>query len=359
LRVVASAEPLPRTPAAVRREFRALLASGARVLPAGAARRAPRALLRRYPPQHRIDLFETRYYVSGLRQNPDIRFFVAYVVQSAQGRRVRVFPRIFYKDVSLVWRSASHFVRSARDNWIGKGEVGRFIVAGEEIEAAIEATTDLPLEIQTALETLCRSAKRIPADDAAIALVLRRGPDGRLDPYRDFTGPRQRARADRRNLAHGGRPIARFARANDPTSLVFARGFEPDFARGVLERSESTSTLYHGRVRRFRILSRNRRVQFFFFAGPRQVWLAPPQATTTELSSYGVRTIDAPAPEDLSTPGYEYHYVDATEDPPRLVSQIPPGFVGAQSEVDDARADASPWLDRMPVIREFRRRLLD
>jgi hypothetical protein len=50
--------------------------------------------------------------------------------------------------------------------------------------------------------------------------------------------------------------------------------------------------------------------------------------------------------------------VDATEDPPRLVSQIPAGFVGAQSDVDDARADASPWLESLPVVREFRRKLL-
>jgi hypothetical protein len=346
-------------PGRIRSEFRALLSGGAWLLPAGAARRSPRRLLSRYPPSHRVDLFDTRYYLSSLRQNPDIRFFVAYVVQTPAGaRRARVWPRIFYKDVSLVWRSASHYVRSERDNWIGKGEVRDFVVAGEAIEAAVEATTDLPVEVQTALEALCRRARRVPTDHDAVAWVLRRGPDGRLDPYADFTGPRRRARADRRNLVHGGRPIARFTRRDDPTSLVFAAGYAPDFARGVLERSASTSTLYHGRVRRFRVLSRNREIQYLFFAGPRQVWLAPPQATTTELSSYGVRTIDVEAPEELSIPGYEYHYVDEAEDPPRLVSQIPAGFVGAQSDVDDARADASPWLERLPVVREFRRKLL-
>lgn len=99
-------------------------------------------------------------------------------------------------------------------------------------------------------------------------------------------------------------------------------------------------------------------MQYLFFAGPRQVWLAPPQATTTELSSYGVRTHDVLVPEDLCVPGYEYHYLDCNEDPPLLVSQIPPGFVGAPSARDPSRSDASPWLERLPVIRAFRREVL-
>ena len=48
---------------------------------------------------------------------------------------------------------------------------------------------------------------------------------------------------------------------------------------------------------------------------------------------------------------YEYHYLDETEDPPQFVSQIPEGFAGPQSEIDAYRADASPWLERLPVVR--------
>ena len=50
--------------------------------------------------------------------------------------------------------------------------------------------------------------------------------------------------------------------------------------------------------------------------------------------------------------------MDDSFDPPQLYSQIPPGFVGEISEVDKARADASPWLEQIPVIREFRRKVL-
>ena len=49
--------------------------------------------------------------------------------------------------------------------------------------------------------------------------------------------------------------------------------------------------------------------------------------------------------------------MDDSEDPPVLFSQIPEGFAGPKSPHDPSRADASAWLERLPVIREFRRRL--
>lgn len=358
-RVVPSASPADMTPRQVEREFRGLLEGGMSIRPAGTAKRAPRRLLSRgYAPRYRIDLFDTVYYLGAARQNADIRFFVSYVVQGdARGRRT-AWPHIFYKDLSLIWRSATHFVRSENENWIGKGELREFVQGGQRMEGSVESTTDLPLEIQSALEEACRRTKRIPTDEVALGLVLRRGPDDRLDPYRDFLQPRRRARRNLRNLIHGGRPVACFVRPNDPASLRFVKGFEPDFGRGVLEVGESTSRLYGGALERYRILSKNRRIQYLFMAGPHQVWVIPPQATTTELMSYGVRTIDVHVDEDLCIPGYEYHYLDETEDPPEFVSQIPEGFAGPQSEIDAYRADASPWLERLPVVREFRRKVL-
>jgi hypothetical protein len=348
------------TPQQVAREFHQLIDSGAQIRCVGDARDDPECLLSSgYTPKYRVDLFDTTYYLTNVRQNPDIRFFIAYVVQkNSRTERIEIYPRIFYKDISLIWRSASHFVRSEDENWIGKGEMRTAVIDGEEIEQSVEETTDLPLETQTALETLSRKSHRVPLDDVAIALVLRRGHDDRIEPYRDFLEPRVRARSDPRNLINRGRSIARFTRKNDPTSLRFAKGFEPDFERGVIEVSASKSKLYGGRLKRFRMLSMNRKIQYLFFAGPRNVWIIPPQTTAANLTSYGVRAIDVIADEDLCIPGYEYHFVDDSEDPPVLVSQIPEGFAGAASEFDPSRADASPWLDRIPVIREFRRKLL-
>ncbi len=68
--------------------------------------------------------------------------------------------------------------------------------------------------------------------------------------------------------------------------------------------------------------------------------------------------MDVRADDDLFVPGYEYHFVDDDQDPPVLYSQIPAGWAGPASELDDARADASPWLDRIPIIEEFRKKVL-
>ena len=116
--------------------------------------------------------------------------------------------------------------------------------------------------------------------------------------------------------------------------------------------------MYGGILKRFRIVSRNKKVQYLFFGGPHQAWIGSCQATTTELSSFGVRTIDVAADDQLLLPGFEYHSVDDEPGENGVVSQIPPGFAGAWSQVDPTRADASPWLERVPVIREFRRTLL-
>ena len=63
--------------------------------------------------------------------------------------------------------------------------------------------------------------------------------------------------------------------------------------------------------------------------------------------------------EDPFVPGFEYHYFDESADESEHFSQIPEGFAGELSEHDNDRADASAWLDAIPVIREFRRRCLN
>jgi hypothetical protein len=359
-RIVASARPAELEPAQVAREFRRLSADGARLRPAGEARRDPARLLTMgYTPRHRLELFGVTFYLTDVRQNADIRFFVAYVVMPRGGASpAGIYPRLFYKDGSLLWRVASHYARSERENWIGKGDIHVFPLGdGTEQVYSAEHTTDLPLELQAGLEEIGRRPARVRRDFRALPLVVRRGGDDRIEAYRDFTAPRRRARSNPQNLVNGGQPIAHFAREGDPESLRFASGHEPDFADGVLERSLSTSKLYGGEIARHRILSRNRQVQYLFFSGPRHVWLGYPQATTTELSSYGARTIDLLVPEELVVPGMEYHYLES-HDPPVWLSQIPAGYVGEVSSYDPFRADASAWLERLPVIREFRRAVL-
>jgi hypothetical protein len=351
-----SIRPASRTPHQVRRELQELIDAGAPVLPAGTARKHPLRFVAKYPPSFKLELFGTRFYLTTVRQNPSLRFCIAYVAQTHyRTGRLQIYPRVFYKDGSLVWRSASHIAREGTGIWIGKGDIRTTLLDdGDEYIHSIEATTDLPLEMQTAVEDLNRRVQRVKPDRTALFQVLRRAPTGRIEPYRDFTDPRRRAQSDRRRLINGGRPVAYFRKPSDPTSLRFVTGYEPDFSRGVVEHSRSRSNLYGGRIERYRVLSKNKRIQYFFFRGPENAWIVPPQAMTTELSSFGVRTIDVPIDDNLCVPGYEYHYyLDETE----LHSQIPAGFVGHVNVHDEARSDASPWIEQMPVIREFRRRL--
>jgi hypothetical protein len=346
--------------AEVAREFRGLLDSGARIRCAGEAKSDPRGILtRRYPPRHKLVLFDTTFYLAHLRQDANARFFVTYVLLDASrplapGRRA-LFARVFYKDASLIWRSASHFARSEYENWIGKGDLKWVVEHGQHVRYTAEETTNLPFEIQAPLDALTRAVPAPKRDERVMPLVLRRAPDTRVAPYDDFVAPRRKAMADPRNRIHGGKRVAWFARPHDPASLRFARGYEPDFANGIIEVYAIGSRLYGGEIRKFRILSANRRIQYQFVAAPRQVWIVPPQALTTELSSFGVRTVDVNADDDLFVPGYEYHFMDDSEDPPQLYSQIPPGFAGAISEVDPARADASPWNERLAVLQDFRK----
>jgi hypothetical protein len=355
--VVPSSRPAPETPSQIAREFRSLREGGARVRAGGTARQAPEEL-RRYTPHYKIELGEVTYYLSEPRQNPDVRFFVAYVRLGGAAERRNLYARIFYKDVSLVWRSASHVVRSESENWIGKGEARWTPLDGDEVLCSAEETTDLPLEIQSALEGVLQRAPAVRSDHVALLRVLRRGGDDRIQAFRDFTAPRERARANPENLVNGGRKIAWFERPGEPESLVFEAGFEPDFEQGVVERSTSKSHLYGGRLRRFRIAARNRRIQYLFMAAPRQAWIIPPQTTSLEITSYGVRAIDVAIDEEMCVPGYEYHFLDESEDPPVFVSQIPKGFAGPPSPVDPDRSDASRWIERLPIVREFRQRVL-
>ncbi len=357
--IVASVTPATLSPLAVRRLFDDLRAEGVRLVVSGNMRHTPEILLRRgYGPKYLLELFDTRYFLAEVRQNPDLRFFVAYVMPPAVRAR-SLYARIFYKDVSLIWRSASHVIRSEHENWVGKGDVTVVVEDGYETVTSAEETTDLPLELQAALETLNRQSKRVKTNHVAVEMVLRNAPDARIRPYRDFSGPRAQAISNPRNRIHGGKPIAWFTRKGDPHSLRFATGYAPDFSDGILECERSDSSLYGGDLHRYRIVSRNREVQYMFFASPKQVWIIPPQATTTEIMSYGVRTVGVALDDDLCVPGYEYHYLDHSVSPPVLVSQIPAGYVGKANAIDPSRADASPWLNELPVVQEFRKQVLN
>lgn len=349
-----SVAPDPRPGRAIAAEFRALALSGARLLPAGCGRSDPARLLPRYLPRHRIDLFDARFYAGDFRWEEGLNFLVVWVgLGRRSGAPRRFHPRIFYKDSSLLWRVASHVIRQAGDDWIGKGDVRVEREGDDELLVTDEDSTNLPYELQGALDRVSR-ARPARRDDGAIALFLRNAPAGRIEPYADFSAPRRRAAEVAR--LNGGRAVARLRQKDDPRSLWFAPGFAPDLDAGPLDEQRSASKLYGGDVRKLRFASENRAVQYQFVVAPRHVWLNPPQATTTELTTYGLRALHVPADDDIFLPGYEYHFVDPETG--ELHSQIPAGWAGEASAVDPRRADAAAWLEALPIVAEFRSKVL-
>ncbi len=343
-----------RSPRAVGDEFRRLLDSGYRLRVDGEGRSDPLALLGRgYTPKYSLELFGTRYFVANQRIGHELRVMPAFVLPAADapGPAKTIHARVFYKDSSLVWRVASHYINTPHEQWIGKGAVKRLHKHGRTQWVSAEETTNLPFELQAALDDISRRGPAPRTDNRVLHLVLRNAPSHRVWPYRDFEAPRERAMAFARNRINGGRSISWFDDDRNPRTLRFEPGFEPDFD-AVIDSSYARSTMYGGDIAKHRVASANGRIQYLFVAGPRHVWIVHPQAFTVELSSYGVRTVDVIADEDMCIPGYEFFDNHGSGE---IDDQIPEGFAGEICPYDPDRADASPWNERMPVIRAFRR----
>ncbi len=343
-----------RTPRQVGNDFRRLLESGWQLRADGQARTEPARLLRSgYTPKYEIELFGARFFLCNKRTAENLKVLPAYVVPAPQqrGGKAGIYARVFYKDSSLVWRSASHYVNTHDEHWIGKGTLRWSAKRGSRGWYSAEETTNLPLEIQAALDEVSQRGPKNQNDRKVLSLILRNAPSSRVAPYRDFEAPRERAMKRKANRINNNKRIAWFADDNDPGSLTIEPGFDPDFS-ALIDRSTSRSSMYGGRIRKYRIASGNRLIQYLFVAGPHHVWLVNPQPFTVELSSYGLRTVDAIVDDDLLMPGYEFFDNARSGD---LDDHIPAGFAGDVCPVDPDRADASPWNERMPIIRSFRR----
>lgn len=346
--IIPNVKPNDLTPRQVASQFRELLEAGYALKADGQARKDPSGLLRKgYTPKFEIELFNCRYFLCNKRDADGLKVVPAYVLPA--GTR-SIHARIFYKDSSLVWRSASHYVNTPEEDWIGKGAIKTVLVNGEPHRFSAEETTDLPFELQAALDEVSRRGGRSTNDNLILSLVLRNAPNGRVRPYRDFEIPREKAMSIAANRINDNRPVASFADQANPDSLQFEPGFEPDFSQ-IIDCSPSRSSMYGGDIKKYRIASQNGRIQYLFVAGPLHVWIVHPQSFTTALSSYGLRTVDVIADEELSIPGYEF--ADNAGDG-ETADQIPTGFAGQPCPYDEDRADASPWNDRLAPIKAFR-----
>jgi len=352
--IIENVAVVDKSPRSVAREFRALLEFGYELCVDGQAKSDPQQLLARgYTPKYEIELFGTRFFVANLRDAHDLKVMPAYIIpakQAGRGRK-RIYARVLYKDSSLVWRCASHYINTPDEQWVGKGAVKWMDAHGVRGWYSAEETTNLPYEMQAAMDDVSHRSPKSRRDPNILFLILRNAPSDRVWPYRDFEAPREKAMSKPSNRINNNEPIAWFTRANDPTSLKIAGGFEPDFRKPV-DMSRSRSTFYGGDIRKLRFASRNRQVQYLFVQGPQHVWIIHPQALTVELSSYGLRTVDVNADDDISIPGYEFFDNDGSGE---IDDQIPAGFAGDVCPYDPDRADASPWNHRLQIVKAFRR----
>ena len=190
--IIPNVKVTDRTPGQVARQFHGLLDNGYELRVDGQAGKDPMQLLRRgYTPKYEITLFENRFFLGNLRDVEGLKVLPAFVLPAEQGRKRRIHARVFYKDASLVWRSASHYIDTPEEDWIGKGAVKRVKVDGESRWFSAEETTNLPLEIQAALDEASRRGPRSRSDHRILSLVLRtrhRIGSGRI---RTFEAPRE------------------------------------------------------------------------------------------------------------------------------------------------------------------------
>ncbi len=352
IEIVTNVAASDRSPGRVGREFRRLLDDGFSLRADGLAARDPSALLRQgYTPKYEVELFSSRFFLCNQRDVDGLKIMPAFVLPAGDERRI--YARVFYKDSSLVWRSASHYINAPGEEWIGKGSIKPVLENGTRNYYSAEETTNLPFELQAALDEVSHRGRHSKSDLRILSLVLRNAPLNRVRPYRDFEAPRQRAMSLAANRINGNKPVASFGDHGSPESLTFEPGFEPDFD-AVIDISHSRSRMYGGAIGKYRIGSVNRQIQYLFIAGPFHVWIVHPQTFTVQLSSYGLRTVDVIADDALFVPGYEFA---DNEGDGGIEDQIPAGFAGAPCPFDPDRADASPWNERLSPIREFRARM--
>ncbi len=255
--IQASVDRLPLSPAKVESEFMELIDGKIKLVVKGSAKKNPKILLSKgLKPKHKIRLFDTTFYLTDPQTTPELLYVVAYILKGST-----LYARILYKDISLIWRCASHCTYIKQELWVGKGDIKTVLDEEYEMTFSDESTTDLPLEMQTAMEHILQQSDKQRGSVADIMSVLQKAPGERVAPYADFRIPRKKANSNPKNLVNKGRSVASFMNPNDPRTLKIVKGFEPDFKKGIIEQSKSSSKLYGGPLKRFRILSVNKKIQ--------------------------------------------------------------------------------------------------
>ena len=254
--ILPGVQPDPRDPRALATEFRAALADGVRLRPSGEAKQDPTPAANsplRGALSHRPLPGSNLSDRVPLRRQPEFHGRVRRTVGVLRSRRrVRTTRGSSTKDSSLVWRVATHFVRSEDDNWIGKGDTKwelirrrRVLVQrGGDREPAFSRCRKRSTSLAGAARSHGGITTRSRSSCSAATEIA-------SNPFAEFVTPRRRA-AERYRI-HGGKPIARFHSQGRSQHAALREGLRTGLpTRGWWTQSSSHSKLYGGPVTKFR-----------------------------------------------------------------------------------------------------------
>ncbi len=308
-----------------------------------------------FQPHYKIVVNGVAYYVSEpyTPSHGRASFVYYFYRKNPKTGEEEIFTRSVYRSNSQnVLRVASH--RRPERRWIGKG-LG-------------QATTTLPLELQSTFEKIYQTAlskgklekkeafyeilrakdSHMPADSFMKSMIAyERGEEAEQKDEKEpeeqiLIGKFNEHDRDQIEFIKGEMIFPR----GIPETFGFTPGFEPDFENGVVETFETDNPVYGGKVTSYRIISKNKEAQYLFNVDMKgRVWIGDVQGTHSEITRFGVRKNTIYIPSDFLTPANEYE------------SEIPEGYKGEWQHSD--YWDASAYIDKLPVVQEFRDKVLN
>ncbi len=289
-------------------------------------------------PKHQVKFGADTYYFSHPFIDAGGRtVFVMYLhhVDSTTGRPVIFVNAVYRSNSQNVWRAASS---SPDGRYIGKG-LG-------------ETSQMLPVELQGHLERMVSHQQvggglhEIPGRFYHVLGEDERTPLVTLLNVRQLPNTPKVIVAREDTSRHMDPHVANH-------HFIFTPGYEPNFHHGVVHNFTTENPIY-GMVSSYVVRSTNGALQYLFNvdrAG--RVWIGGVQTTSVALNRQGVRVDRVTVPDALLTPAFEY------------LRQMPRGYeVGPlhmkerMHPTDSHYADATPFLNQLGVIQDFRRYVL-
>lgn len=290
-------------------------------------------------PAHKIVFGNYKYFISPLFDIGGRPACICYFYRPADnGNGHELYVRAFYKSNShAIWKVDSHRVHikpsddkeldEARKGWFGKG--------------INQESVTLPSEIQSSMNEIISAhygqnlAQNKKLNNSFYRVVLK---ESTRRPPKEFTRSMVYEPEISKRFAH-------FKKPNDPESLEIYAGYGPELDKPPLEKYSEYNEHYRGIVDSYVINSKNGALHYIFnVSKKRKVWISAVQSSSALLTRFGVKREKIKVPTGLMVQAQEY------------LDEIPKGFAGKR--VHSVYYDASAWVDKLPINKEFREKVL-